>query len=580
LKKAILYVTLVLTAFASCKSTKKVSSATSETHTKDQKLTADQLVMYTNYYFNASREKMLGNIEEAESLFKQCIRLNPEEPSPYYELATIYTNQNKFAEALQLSRRATEIAPKNEWFLLLYAGLLERTKQPQEAVHVYEKLTKQNPEKMDYKYQLADALINAGKLLDAIKIYDEMEKIFGVTEEISVQKERLYIKAGNYDKAVNEVKKLISSNPTETRYLHILGELYTANNKNEEAFEIYKQIERLNSQDPYVHLSLADYYRSKNEKEKAYGELKKAFETTELDIDIKIKILLSYYSLTENDNTLKDQAFELSSILVEKHPGEAKAFAINGDFLYRERRLEEARKNYRKAIELDNSRFPLWSQLLVIDSELSDHKALEEESAKAMELFPTQPVLYLFNGIAKIQLKDYQKAIDVLNEGRINVVDNKGLMSQFYANLGDAYNYIKNYKESDANYDKALEVDPENVYVLNNYSYYLSLRADRLEEAAELSARCNELEPNNASYQDTYGWILYHQNKLEEARNWLEKAVQGSSSKNSVILEHYGDVLFKLNEKEKAYLMWQNAKEKGKGSEYLDKKLAEKRLIE
>ncbi len=568
-------------ALASCKpASKTTASSTPAEKSKSGKLTPEHLQMYTTTYFNATREKMRGNMEDAENLYKQCIRMNPEEPSAFYELATIYTNQNKYAEALQLARRASELSPKNEWFHYLYAGLLERTKQFDEAIKVYEKLTKINPEKIDYKYELADCYITAKKYSEAIKIYDEFEKIFGVTEEISVQKERLYVKTGNFDKAVAEVKKLISSNPLETRYLHILAELYSANSKNEDAFQVYNEILRLDSNDPFVHLSLADYYRDKKENEKGYQELKLAFENPDLDIDIKIKILLSYYTLTENDNTLKSQAFELSQILVDKHPTQAKAHAINGDFLYREKRLQEARTNYRKAIEIDNSRFPLWSQLLVINSELNDFKALGEESKKAMELFPTQPVLYLFNGMSCIQNKDYQSAIDILNEGRINVVENRPLLSQFHANLGDAYNYIRNYEESDKNYEKALEYEPDNIYVLNNYSYYLSLRGERLDRAAALSLHCNQIEPNNASYQDTYAWILYHQNKLEEAKTWLEKALENGGNKNPVILEHYGDVLFKLQDKDKAYLMWQTAKEKGKGSDLLDKKLAEKTLFE
>lgn len=538
------------------------------------------MLEYTTLYFNASREKMLGNYEEAEALFKQCIRMNPLEGSSYYELSAIYTNQNKFAEALQLSRRAAELNPKNEWFLLLYGGLLERTKQYSEAAGIYQKLVKLNPEKVDYQYELGECYINAGKFNDAIKIYDHVESIYGVSEELSVQKERLYIRSGNFDKAVTEIKKLISSNPTETRYLHMLAELYTANSKLDDAFQVYSEILRLNQMDPYVHLSLADYYRSKQQNDKSYEEIKLAFENADLDIDIKIKILLSYYSLTETDNTLKGQAFELSSIITKVHPGEAKAYAIKGDFLYREKKLDEARTNFRKAIEIDNSRFPLWSQLLVIDSELLDYKALSEESKKAMELFPNQPIIYLFNGIASIQEKNYPGAVEALNEGRINVVDNKNLLSQFYAHLGDAYNYMQKFAESDNSYDKALELDPDNVYVLNNYSYYLSLRGENLERAARLSLRTNEIEPNNSSYQDTYAWILYRMSKFQEAKLWLEKAMENGGNKNPVILEHYGDVLFKMNEKEKAYLMWQTAKEKGKGSDFLDKKLADKTLYE
>jgi Tfp pilus assembly protein PilF len=337
---------------------------------------------------------------------------------------------------------------------------------------------------------------------------------------------------------------------------------------------------KIDPQNAYVHLSLADYYRKQKENEKAFSEIKIAFQSKELNIDTKIKILLSYYSISESYTELRNDANELCKILVSVHPDEAKAFSMYGDFLFRDRKLEEARTQYKKAVGLDKEKYALWNQLLVIDSELNDFVAMEKESKEAIELFPNQALPYFFNGIASIQSKNYVQAVKVLTEGIPNVFDNEPILAQFYANIGDAQNRLKNYGASDSAYNKALEIEPNNVYVLNNYAYYLSLRNMNLDKAEAMSKKSNELEPNNNSYEDTYGWILYQMKKYDDAKVWVAKALEHGGKANGTLLEHYGDVLYKLGEVENALHYWNDAKKAGSTSDFIDKKITDKKLYE
>ena len=153
-------------------------------------------------------------------------------------------------------------------------------------------------------------------------------------------------------------------------------------------------------------------------------------------------------------------------------------------------------------------------------------------------------------------------------------------MVQFYSNLGDVYNKLKNYTESDKYFEKALTIDPNEATVLNNYAYYLSVRNEQLDKAETMSKKSNELVANSASYQDTYAWILFRESKFADAKIWLEKAMQSGGDKNGTILEHYGDVLFKLGDVEKAVSYWNQAKATGDHSEIIDKKITDKKLYE
>ena len=545
-----------------------------------KQLSENDKVDLTYLFYNANKEKILGNYDMAASLFGQCIRMDGSSDASMYELAQIYEKQSKFKDALFFIKAASSVKPDNVWYQISLAEILQANKLYGDAASVYEKLLKRYPDRVDYYYDLATALLYGNKIADAIKVYDKLESEIGVTQEVSVQKEKLYIKLGKIDKAVNEIQKLINSSPQESQYYGMLAELYQANGMSEKALEVYKKIQSFDPENPFVHLSLADYYRSNGNKEKSFEELKTAFSSKRLDLDTKINILSSYYLLIGKYPEMKDQALELNKLLIETHPAEARTYAVYGDFLYRDKKFEDARTQYRKASEMDKQNFLLWQQLLIVEADLSDFNSMLSESEEALTLFPTQPTIYLFNGIAKIQNKKYQEAIDMLNSGLKLVVDNNPLLGQFYSNLGDANYKLKNLKESDLAFDKSLEFEPKNTYVLNNYGYYLSLRNDSLEKAERMSLLSNQIDSNNSSFQDTYAWILYKQARFNEAKKWLEKAMINGGDKSAVILEHYGDVLYKLGDIETAINYWQKAQKAGKGSDFLEQKIIEKKLIE
>lgn len=523
---------------------------------------------------------MLGNYDLAETLFSQALKIDPNSSAAMYELANIYSFQNNKNQALYFSKKAVAADPKNIWYQLLYAQCLKENKQPDEVAKVLEKLVKDNPDRIDMYYELASAYLFVNKLNDAVKTYNKIEERIGVSEEVSMQKLKIHKTQGNFEKSVEEAQKLIKAYPKDPKFYGILGELYQEKGQSEKALAAYNELLKVDPDNAYVHLSLADYYRGQKQNEKAFEEIKIAFRSKELDIDTKVKILLSYYSITETYVELKPDADELCRILVETHPDEAKAFSIYGDFLSRDKKLEEARIQYRKAIALDKEKYALWNQLLIIESELEDIEALEKESRETMELFPNQPIPYFYNGAANLQLKRYKEAIPPLLEGKEFVFDNPPLLAQFYASLGDAYNQLKKHSSSDSAYDKALEIDPNNIYVLNNYAYYLSLRNTNLEKAEAMSKKCNELQPNNNSYEDTYGWILYQMKRYEDAKIWIGKALDHGGRGNGTLLEHYGDILYRLGDKDEALKYWQDAKKASGASELIDKKINDKKLYE
>ncbi len=557
----------------SCKSGEKLSGKSGE---KEGKVEDNSSV-----YYDATKAYITGNYEEAEKLYKKCIQLNNNDAAAMFELAKISLMKNNRHEALIYARQATKIDSGNKFYMLLYGSLLQSFEQYDAAVNVFKRVLELSPNNPDYYNRLAVAYIYAGKNDKAIETFNQLEEKIGITEDISMKKQNLYLQENNPEKAITEIEKLVAQYPKETRFYGILAEMYLNNGMNDKALETYHIIKELDPDDPYIHVSLADYYKKNGEDKKAFEELKIGFSNKNLDIDTKVQILLSYYTANEYYKDNKDEAFQLAEILIKVHPDDPKAWSIYGDLLYQDDRFEDARTAFRTVISMDSSKYVVWEQLLFIDSQLEDNDALLDESVRTIDLFPEMPVPYLFAGGVYYMKKEWDKCVDILSVGVNYVVNNPQLKEQFLTYLGDAYNQVGDNQKSDKCYDEVLQINPNNDFVLNNYAYYLSLRNERLDKAAEMAKKSVDLKPNSSANLDTYGWVLYMKGNFSDAEFLIKRALDNGGDKDADVLEHYGDILWNLDRKDEALQYWEKAKNTGGGgSKNLDRKVKEKKLVE
>jgi len=230
--------------------------------------------------------------------------------------------------------------------------------------------------------------------------------------------------------------------------------------------------------------------------------------------------------------------------------------------------------------EVECSKFVVWEEVLRMDLLLSDYDQLILYGHRALELYPEQPILYLFTALGELQLKNYTETERLLNIGVKLVANNNDLLAQYYMYLGDTYHALDRPAESDNAYEKSLQIKDNNAYVLNNYSYYLAIRGINLDKAEQMSKQALNIEPDNSSFQDTYGWVLFKLGQYEKALEWIGKSMGDKENISGEVLEHYGDTLFKLGRAEEAVEYWKQASEKGGGSELLQKKLSGKKWID
>lgn len=541
-------------------------------------LSAQDSSLVESLFYSGLKEKLAQNDKLAADYFKRIIDIDPAHHYSYYELAALSFAAKDLGSAKNYIQKATTIKTDNEWYWLLSASIYQDLKDFDLLNYTLDELIAISPDKIEYSFDKANTLVLLKKQEEALKVYQNIEKKTGLTDELVEGKLRLYISQGNIKSAESDLNNLILKNPGNVNYLIQLGDLYFNNNQKDKALELYTRAKKLNPDNAFINLALSDIFNSENKPEEAFSELKIAFKHQELSIDQKIKIIISYFS-SFPDQKAFNYAENLSQILTEVHADDPKSFSIYGDVLFQENELEKAKSSYEKAIALNKQVYAIWDQLIRINLALNNMPGVIKEGEEALTYFPNQAPLYIYTALAYNQLKQSDKAVSYLNNA-LNYDLERAAKVQVYSSLGDAYQELKKYKESSESYEKALHLESGNVYALNNYAYYLSLRDENLEKAEKMSLLSNELAPNNPSFLDTYAWILFRQKKFTEAKDWIEKAVKASENKNAVIIEHYGDILYHLNDKENALLNWKKALSLGEQSVVLKRKINENKYSE
>ena len=540
------------------------------------------------HFLTGMKYYMLEEYEKAMTYFQKSYAIHPNSAGTNFQIAQLYMGSGYPKEALPYCEKALLLNDSNIYYYQLlancYSTLAEATtngKQKKEcqkkAAQTYEALVKKYPSQDDVYFDLANLYLQQGEVSEGLKAINKIEKKYGVNEEISMQKQQIYLHINQFDNAVKEAEKLIESFPGNSAYTVNLAKLYFSNGKAEEAKNVLEKADTESTLDGEGKVLLSDVYWSLKEKEKANKLLLDAFSDPNYSYDQKVNIMVGFINSQGVRLTASEMEKGCQSI-EQLHPEQAKSYIVYGDFLLKENRKKEGRDKYLQGLAIDESFFQVWQNVVILDAELEEDDSIIVHTEKALEIFPNQGFFWYYNASSYLVKKEYKKAIYAFEKAEKLVGDNIALQLVIKAQMGDTYNSLKNYEKSDKYYQDVLLVDPNNVHVLNNYSYFLSLRNEKLEEANIMCEKLLGLEPENSTYLDTYAWVLYKQKKYQEAKELLIKALTTSS--DGTIIEHYGDVLYQLGDKEGAVAQWQKSKETGDFSELLEKKLTDKKLYE
>lgn len=543
----------------------------------------------TTKFIEAVGAKISGDTNKAIDLFEKYLKDVPTDDAAWYHLSELYASKNQIDKAIDAAKKSIEINEDNVYYLKNLATLIRSIPASDELLDLYEKITIKDPEDIQSQIDFANALLTTTYYDRTLNQLYILKDIIGISDDINAKIANIYEKQKKPKKAYAEIQELIDTYPNETRYVSMLAEMYMRNGDEKKALECYNVIEEKNPDDPYIHITKAEFYRKKNQEDNVYQELTKGFSSDQINVNTKITFLLAFYNTEDILLKKNKHAVDLLKLISNMHPDDPRSLSMLADFYINDNQIGAARQGYYKVLDLGYENPNIYLALISIEAYLNNVDSVLSLSNKGIASYPIIPEFYFYKGIGLSIQKNFNEAIDVFNQGLPLVVKNDDLKSRFHIYLGDAYHTINEPEKAYNSYDKALELIPDNPYVLNNYSYYLSTNknyannTEMLNKAALMAKKAVELDPNNPNYLDTYGWALFKLKNYDTALEFLEKALK-TSEKNSksVILEHIGDTYWMLNDQKKAIKYWNDAlkADPQNGSEVLKKKINDKNYYE
>ncbi|MEN0005764.1 MAG: tetratricopeptide repeat protein [Bacteroidota bacterium] len=548
-----------------------------------QERVSEEEINLQKVFIDANRQRLLGNYDEALSLYKEVLRADSENHAALYETARIHEVQEELEKAISTVNKALQIAPTNEWYQKYAADLYQKTGQDDKAAELYEELVDRAPNNDYYYYKWAYFLVRANEIEEALEVYEKLEKKFGLNEELARRKHSLYLGIGDQKNAANELKRLIDAFPEITDYRHLLASFYQRMGEDKRAVKVYKEILTIDPNDQKAQIgALSEQQSGQSEEVKYLNALAGAFQQEDLSIDLKIEKIIPFIRKVADteDRALADVLLNLTNILEKVHPDEAKGFSAAGDLLYYSGRRAAAIQKYTQTLALDDTVFPVWEQLLYALSEERNYKQLSAQSEEAMDLFPNKAIVYYFNGMANHQLDKLEDAQEVLEMALLMASGNGRLQFDIQRQLGETYFALGEFSESNNAFEAALKLNPKAPRVLANYSYCLAQRNAQLDKALAMAEQANELAPNRSAFQHSLGWVYYKKKEYEKAAEWLKKAAESNLTNAPDTFEHYGDVLYQLGDVEQAVRYWTQAQDNGSKSSLIEKKIADRKFYE
>ena len=542
---------------------------------------SDNQRKFDYYFYDALSAKAQGKYAEAFDLFQHCHALDSTNANVLSELSGFYNVLQEKGKALTYLQKAVEKDPNNYYYNMMLASLSKELDRKEEAIDIYKKILETHTDKTDVYMALAEVYNDNGDLEKAIEVLDELEKSVGVREAITLNKFRLYSMLSEKGKAFDEIDSIIKKNPDNLSYILLLGDLYLQDNQLDKSLEQYKKVEAIDADLPALVLSMVTYYEKSGKPELAQKEINRALVSPMFEVDVKLQLLTRYIAMLQSNKTDTKIANPLFATLFDQHPHNAQLNFLYGSVLLLQENKEAAMKQFEIYTTAEPENPGGWEQMLRIALPDSLDRVVSI-TEKALKYIPDAYQFYFYLGGAKYQQEKYKEALAIFEAGLETIgEENPPVKSDFYAQIGDLNYHLGNRDIAFENYEKALKLNPQNLGVLNNYSYYLSIKDENLDKAERMSGITVKAEPTNPTFLDTYGWVLFKQGAFTMAKIYIENAVKYTEKEPSAeVMEHYGDVLYKTGETDKALEQWKKAKELGGDSKALKNKIKSKKYVE
>lgn len=559
-------------------------------------------------FIDATNDFLNENYKDAIKSYEKVKKGYPSDGAVYHQLAKCYGSLESYQKAIVYEEIAVELDNTNKFYYLYLADLYKAVKGWNEVAVCYEGMLKNTVGTEAYYYELGhlyayfflikkrsyvyakdepDNNYNTQKIpkkerkkMDglveqALAAYTKYEKHFGISEQFIYDKQEVLLASEQVDQAIIEGEKLVKKYPESPEYILHNSNIYFERKAYQQNID-YLLKHQKSSNDYRLLFALIANYEQLGETQKVNETIAQLMKIKEVPLEQKTKILLELIKKSSSPESM-DYILGLAQDLEKTHPENSDVTFLLADVYFFRGEMEKSHEQYIKALDIDPNNQNAWQQVLAIDMKLGNYETLKTDAIRATAIYKEESVFHYWLATAYASTNDYKQAISSLNIAKEHT-ENPELLVRIFAELGDNYYKTKAFEESDKAYENALVYSPNSAYVLNNYSYYLSLRKDHLHKAKSMARRLIMLYPNEPAYLDTYGWVLYQMKQYKEASLYLEKAA--AQTQSAAIFDHYGDVLYQLGQIDEAVVWWKKSRSAGNESDVINKKINEKKLYE
>ena len=545
-------------------------------------LTSEQQRKYDYFFLEAMRLKEKKDYASAFGLLQHCLDIHPNAASALYEVSQYYMFLRQVPQGQEALEKAVANAPDNYWYSQGLASLYQQQNELDKAITLLEQMVVRFPAKQDPLFNLLDLYGRQEKYDKVISTLNRLEKHMGKNEQLSMEKFRIYLQMKDDKKAFQEIESLVQEYPMDMRYQVILGDVYLQNGKKQEAYDVYQKVLAAEPDNPMAIFSMASYYKQTGQEELYQQQLDTLLLNKKVTPDTKVGVMRQM--IVENEQADKDstQIITLFDRIMKQEQDDPQIPMLYAQYLLSKNMEAESVPVLEQVVDLDPTNNAARMMLIGAAVKKEDYKQIIKVCEPGIEATPDALEFYYYLAVAYNQAEKPDSVISICKRALEHKTADgkKEIVSEFYSILGDMYHTQKQMKEAYAAYDSALVYNPSNIGALNNYAYYLSVERRDLDKAEEMSYKTVKAEPNNATYLDTYAWILFEKGNYAEARIYIDNAMKSEGGdKSDVIVEHCGDIYYMTGDVDGALTYWKKALEMGSESKTLKQKIEKKKYI-